>query len=177
MGCAYHSVCNINQCGRFALPTSLSTTVLVSVFPWGFQETNLMLLPWDSPSDVWRQCFRVPLRLCLPRINSPTHFQTPDGKQELMLYTLRFSSCCVVRGFRKGDGMNDKPAPAGKSWYLDHACMHAQSYPTLCNLMDCSPPGSSVHGILQERLLEWVTISYSRGSSRPKDRARVSSIF
>ena len=36
----------------------------------------------------------------------------------------------------------------------------AQSYPTLCDPMDCSPPGSSVHGILQARILEWVAISY-----------------
>ena len=40
---------------------------------------------------------------------------------------------------------------------------------TLCNPMDCSPPGSSVHGILQARILEWVAISFSRGSSRPRD--------
>ena len=46
---------------------------------------------------------------------------------------------------------------------------------TLCNLMDCSPPGSSVHGISQARILEWVAISFSRGSSRPRDWAHVSS--
>ena len=48
--------------------------------------------------------------------------------------------------------------------------MHAKSLqlcPTLCNPMDCSPPGSSVHGILQARILEWVAISSSRGSSPP----------
>ena len=38
-----------------------------------------------------------------------------------------------------------------------------QSYPTLCNPMDCSPPGSSVHGIFQARILERVAISFSRG--------------
>ena len=45
-----------------------------------------------------------------------------------------------------------------------------------CNPMDCSPPGSSVHGILQARILEWVAISFSRRSSQPKDRTRVSSV-
>ena len=45
--------------------------------------------------------------------------------------------------------------------------MRTQSCPTLCDPMDCSPPGSSVHGIFQERILEWVAISFSRGSSRP----------
>ena len=45
-----------------------------------------------------------------------------------------------------------------------------QSCCTLCYLADCSPPGSSVHGILQTRILEWVAMSSSRGSSRPRDR-------
>ena len=52
----------------------------------------------------------------------------------------------------------------------------AQSSPTLCNPMDCSLPGSSVHGIFQARTLEWVAISFSRGSSRPRDRTQVSHI-
>ena len=39
-----------------------------------------------------------------------------------------------------------------------------------CDPMDCSPPGSSVHGILQARVLKWVAISFSRGSSHPRDR-------
>ena len=43
-----------------------------------------------------------------------------------------------------------------------------QSYPTLCDPLDCSTPGSSVHGILQERILEWVAIPFSRGSSHPR---------
>ena len=50
----------------------------------------------------------------------------------------------------------------------NEACMPAKSLQpglTLCNPMDCSPPGSSVHGILQARILEWVAISSSRGSS------------
>ena len=52
----------------------------------------------------------------------------------------------------------------------------AQSCPTLCDPKDCSLPMSSVHGILQARILEWVAISYSRGSSRPRDRTQVSCI-
>ena len=45
----------------------------------------------------------------------------------------------------------------------------AQSCPTLCNPVDCSLPGSSVHGFLQARILEWIAISFSRGSSQPRD--------
>ena len=49
----------------------------------------------------------------------------------------------------------------------------SQSCLTLCNLMGYSPPGSSVHGILQARILEWVAISFSSESSRPRDRTWV----
>ena len=52
----------------------------------------------------------------------------------------------------------------------------AQSYPTLCDPMDCGLPGSSVHGILQARILEWIAIPFSRGSFWPRDRTRVSCI-
>ena len=48
-----------------------------------------------------------------------------------------------------------------------------QSCPTLCDPMNCSPPGSFVHGILQARILEWTAISFSKGSSQPRDRTRV----
>ena len=51
-----------------------------------------------------------------------------------------------------------------------------QSCPTLCDPMNCSPPGFSVHGILQTRILEWVAISFSRGSSQPTDWSQVSCI-
>ena len=52
----------------------------------------------------------------------------------------------------------------------------AQSCLTLCDPVDCSLPGFSVHGILQARILEWFTISFPRGSSRPRDRTQVSII-
>ena len=52
----------------------------------------------------------------------------------------------------------------------------AQSYSTLCDLMDCSLADFSVHGISQARILEWVVISFSRGSSQPRDRAWVTCI-
>ena len=49
---------------------------------------------------------------------------------------------------------------------LKNLCVHAkflQSYLTLCNPLDCSPPGSSVHGILQERILKWVATPSFQG--------------
>ena len=59
-------------------------------------------------------------------------------------------------------------------WHLK--VLVAQSCPTLCNSMDCSLPGSSVHGILQARILEWIAIPFSQGSSWPRDWTRVSCI-
>ena len=55
-------------------------------------------------------------------------------------------------------------------------CSVAKLCPSLCDLMACSPPGFSVHGISRGRILEWVVISFSRGSSWSKDRTCVSCI-
>ena len=52
----------------------------------------------------------------------------------------------------------------------------AQSCLTLCNLMDCSLPRSSIHGIFQAKILEWVATPFSKGSSRPRDQTNVSCI-
>ena len=55
------------------------------------------------------------------------------------------------------------------------SCMRAelsQSWPTLCDPMGCSLPGSSVHGILQARKLEWAAMPSFRGSSQPRDQTR-----
>ena len=52
-----------------------------------------------------------------------------------------------------------------------------QSYLTLCDPMDCNPPGSSVHGILQARILEWVAMPSSGGFSQPRDQTHVSYIL
>ena len=77
----------------------------------------------------------------------------------------------------------------GHAEVSEHTCMHyiacfryesesevAQSCPTLCDPMDCSLLGSSIHGIFQARILEWVAISFSNGSSRPRDQTQVSFI-
>ena len=53
-------------------------------------------------------------------------------------------------------------------------CLVTKLCPILCNPMDCSLPGSSVHGVSQARILEWVVMPSSTGSSQPRDRAHVS---
>ena len=76
-----------------------------------------------------------------------------------------------------------KKARAGWNLLYIFACISPpllllviQSCPTLCDPMDCSLPSSSVHGILQARILEWVATSFSRGFSQPKYWTQVSSI-
>ena len=71
---------------------------------------------------------------------------------------------------------NIRPSPQRTRVFL-YACVHAKSLqlcPTLCNSVDCSPPDSSVHGSLQTRILEWVAMPSSRGSSQPRDQTHVS---
>ena len=69
----------------------------------------------------------------------------------------------------QGNSLPSKPL--GKP--LDHQeklkVLVAQSGLTLCDPTDCSPPGSSVHGILQARILGWVAVPFSRRSSQPRD--------
>ena len=62
-------------------------------------------------------------------------------------------------------------------WHYMCLCMLTQSYPTLHDPMDCSLPGSSVYAISQARILEWVTISSSTGSSWPRDHTPVFCIY
>ena len=59
---------------------------------------------------------------------------------------------------------------------IRNARVRAQSCRTLCDPVDCSPPGSSVHGVFQARTLERVAISFSRGSSRHSDQSSVSCV-
>ena len=63
--------------------------------------------------------------------------------------------------------------------FLVYACMYSkllQSRPSLCDPVDCSLPGSSVQGILQVRILEWVAMSFSRGSSQSRNQTHISYI-
>ena len=76
---------------------------------------------------------------------------------------------CARHWGHKGPSKSLRQVNIMSSFVTVHACLVAQVYLTLCNSMDCSPPGSSVHEILQPRILEWAAISFSRGSSQPRD--------
>ena len=82
-----------------------------------------------------------------------------------------FSRQISSRSAKSATGQN----PGAKFHYMCESEV-AQLCPTLWDPVDCSPPGSSVHGILQARILEWVAISFSRGFSQSRDRTQVSCI-
>ena len=64
--------------------------------------------------------------------------------------------------------------PKWKKWEVK--VLVAQSCPTFCDPMDCHPPGSSVHGISQASILEWIAIPFFRGSSHPRNQSQVSCV-
>ena len=86
--------------------------------------------------------------------------------------------CCVSLGHEKAlkarlAGICDPPWDLYEVSGADLVLV-AQLCLTLCDLMSCSPPGSSVHGISQTRILKWVPISFSRGFSSPRGQALIS---
>ena len=80
------------------------------------------------------------------------------------LWSNEFGRCCTLLNLE------------GRCVCVCVCVLVTQSCPILCDSMDCSSPGSSVHGILQARTLEWVAIPFSGGSSQPRNQTRVSHI-
>ena len=102
--------------------------------------------------------------------SSPTKDQTCAPPSALEAWSLNPWTAREVRGSTHSRGTSS----ALKTTFILCTCSVAQSCPTLCDPMDCSPQGSSVHGISQARILEWTANSYSRGSSWPRDWIQVS---
>ena len=82
--------------------------------------------------------------------------------------------CETVPVCAPGTGLSPGVAEVSSDFGADAKPL--QSCPTPCKLMDCSFPGSSVHGILQATIPEWVAMPYSRGSALPRDRTCVSCV-
>ena len=140
-----------------------------SLWPHGLQSTRL-LCPWNSPgknTGAGCHCQVDPTSGVLPDPGiKPESLESPA-------LAGRFLPLCHLGNF---------PLVSN---FLHDICLDynivkesevTQSCPTLCDPMDCCLPGSSVHGIVQARILEWVAISFSKGSSQPRAQTWVSHI-
>ena len=113
----------------------------------------------EQPSSLGRQ------GICTPHVSSHTgghRVMDPKDNRHLTSGILSDSVLCISQ--EADFNLSSLPVIDGKWSEV------AQSCPTLGDPMDCCPPGSSVHGISQETVLEWVAIPFSRGSSQPMDR-------
>ena len=97
---------------------------------------------------------------------SPTLLYAPTADLFLLLNNKYRQTWEVLRTWFQTTAM--------KYWHQACLLEHVQSCWTLCDPMDCSPPGSPVHGIFPARILEWVTIPFSRGSSWLRDHTCIS---
>ena len=155
-------------------------------WPQGWKRSVFIPIPKKSNAKEYSNCHtitlishasKVMLKILRARLQQYMNWEFPD----------------VQAGFRNGRGTRDqianihwiieKARKFQKSIYLCFieynaaaAAKSLQSCPTLCDPRDGSPPGSPVPGILQARILEWVAISFSRGSSWSRDRTQVSRI-
>ena len=115
-----------------------------------------------------------------PIIISQNCFSSKMSFYSFFIFHLRFpvkivsslSLLFLVSSIRKPSGFLKCEVIIAKSFHV--WAKSPQTCPTLCDPMDYSLPGSSVQGILQARILEWVAISSSRGSSQPRDQTYIS---
>ena len=107
-------------------------------------------------------------------IPTNVHILIPRFCEYVSLHAKSKVACCRVRGTECRSECTG-PFDGGRHYHL-WVSEVAQSCPTLSDSVDCSLPGSSVHGSFQARVMEWVAISLSRWSSQPRDRTRVSCI-
>ena len=115
--------------------------------------------------------------------DKPTHLRSTNPQQWRQEYTVetttvssasRTVSSASVQKIGQPHVNQHTLTPTQNNLKTACVCVSHSVVSTLGGSMDCSPPGSSVHGILQARTLEWVAISFSRESSQPRDQTQVS---
>ena len=109
----------------------------------------------------------------------PTSPGSPRGLPDACIYKATDARICIAITSLLGRISNRRARRVLPvvPWHTAHIVSEvAQSRPTLYDPVDCSPPGSSVYGTLQARILEWGAISFARGSSQPRDQTPVSHI-
>ena len=139
-------------------PNCISQLSLHLVWPYGW------FLPVECERKWWAPSWPQMLRRCV--LSFPIHpLNTGDNKALRSSWSHRLGGGLVTME------KNHEPTrtPAFYHYENESESEVAQSCLTLWDPMDCSLPGSSLHGILQARVLEWVAIAFSRGSSRPRD--------
>ena len=158
--------------------------------PRGLQPTRL-LCPWDPPGKSTGLGCHFLLQGIFPTQGSnPTrlHWQADSlqlsrqGSPAAIVTFHKFIIFLEVGRLNGFYGLKSRYLQShvpSRGFRGECACMpsrfsRVQLFVTLCDLMDYSPPGSSFHGILQTRIPAWVAISFSRGSSRPRDHTHVS---
>ena len=132
--------------------------------------TNLIML--ERSSVLWR-CGTKSLCFCETRFIIYRMSTLHDHSQGCHIICVCVWVCVFLGTYKdafKTSRKPRKPLHKGDSG----GSLVTKLCPTLCDPMDCSPPGSSVRGILQTRILEWVAIWSSRGSSQPRDRTHIS---
>ena len=115
----------------------------------------------------------------LQSIQTTEYYSVLIKKEKLSCYEKIWRNFkCILLGERNqsGDFPGGPMAKTKCSQCRESESEVSQLWPTLCNPMDCSLPYSSVHGIFQARILQWVTNSFPRGSSQPRDQTQVSCI-
>ena len=93
---------------------------------------------------------------------------TGGAAPEFSALVIALCTIAVLGEYRRAWPVTEGPGSGMEWWWFSHSFVF--------DSMDWSPPGSSVRGILQARILEWVVISFCRGSSQPRDRSWVSCI-
>ena len=167
---------------RLSLPSKLLEVLVAQLCPTVCDPMDCRLLyPWNSPdkntgvschSLLWgiflTQGSNQGLLLCRQSLYCLNHQEIPENT----FYTYcSFKIIAIIISIARDFSYFSK-----KKKMLYILSEVAQSCPTLCDPMDFSLPGSSIHGIFQARILEWVAISFSRGTSRPRDWTQVSCI-
>ena len=159
----------------------------------GFEQLDQQMFPHsDSLTGCSVLCPNVHCRLKLNNtgLNTRAHWRRmPLGSPEalgnlscaLPLFSWHAASLPLYPSWpqdRPWDQLSSHQRHTLSLCYANSECCakSLKSCPTLCDPVVCSLPGSSVHGLLQARILEWVTMPFSRGSSQPRDWTHVSYI-
>ena len=147
---------------------------LESCFPVLTVLLLLFCLPSHRPSLLFSQTFRA-VPLTVPELTCWKecfcfYFISSFLESSSDWSSVRWTSL-------HGLGLGQREAAGSPTQSPFMCCMLTQSCPILCGPMDHSLPGSSIHGISQARILEWVAISLSRGSSQPRDRTHICYVF